>query len=160
MAGGECDYWNEWIICCRPAYKHTVFTFYLQWPHLDLTVVCIHLVPRLHSHHTLQVVFSGSNMKRRVPMYVNSVKVTLGLQQSQGDVITSRKGCPVQAHILLLDREQIGGKQWCIQKGNNMLGSTLNAYTQSFHDFDNQSYQHPWNHLKKDFCTHPYFHHD
>ena len=43
-------------------------------------------------------------------MNVDSVEVTSSLQQSLGDVITARQSCPVQADVLLLNKEQIRGQ--------------------------------------------------
>lgn len=65
-----------------------------------------------HSHHTLQVVFSGSDMKWRVTMNVERVEVTLSLQQSLPDVITTGQSCPVQRNILFLNNKHIRGQHW------------------------------------------------
>lgn len=57
------------------------------------------------------MILSGSNMKRRVTMNIHSVEVTSSLQQSLGNIITTRQSCPVQADILFLNKQQIRGQR-------------------------------------------------
>lgn len=75
------------------AVKNPVFPFLVSPPQVP------------HSHHTLQVVPSGSHVERRVPVSVDGPQVTVGLQQSLGDVLAARQSRPVQAHVLLLRGE-------------------------------------------------------
>lgn len=48
------------------------------------------------------VALPSSYVQGRVPMVVNSMEVTLGIQEDLSDGGTTREGGPVQADVLLL----------------------------------------------------------
>lgn len=64
--------------------------------------VLLYLITAPHSHDTIQLVLSDSDVQRRVSVYVHSMQVGSVLQQQLSDVNTACKCCPMQTDILLL----------------------------------------------------------
>lgn len=56
--------------------------------------------------NTVMVAFPGCYVQWCVPMEIDSVKVTLGVQQDFGNLCTSCEGGPVQANVLFLFRKK------------------------------------------------------
>lgn len=54
------------------------------------------------SQHTIVVALPGGDVQRRVPVVVDSVQVTAGVQEDLSNGSTASEGCPVQADILFL----------------------------------------------------------
>lgn len=54
------------------------------------------------SQHTIVVALPGGDVQRCVPVVVDSVQVTAGVQEDLSNGSTASEGCPVQADILLL----------------------------------------------------------
>lgn len=61
------------------------------------------------SQHTVVVALSGCNVQGCVPMVVDSMEVTAGIQEDLSNGGTAGEGGPVQADVLLLLRWEKNG---------------------------------------------------